>query len=60
MWRVCLRKIRYKTLEKAKRAANRAFEKRGTYLRVYLCPVCGGYHLTHKKEVLTNDKNNNQ
>lgn len=45
-WSMCEKKTRYRDQGTAKRAAGTAFAKRGVKLHGYLCPICGGYHLT--------------
>jgi hypothetical protein len=40
-------KIRYKTLKDAK-AARRGRRDVYPYIRIYKCPACKGYHLTHE------------
>lgn len=44
----CADKIKYGTLSTAKLAANAACEHYQYPMGVYRCPVCGGYHLTHR------------
>lgn len=44
----CLKKHRYRSEHDARLAANNAETKRGTRLRVYQCPLCGGWHITRK------------
>ena len=44
----CRDKGRYTTEEIANGVAAEAYRKRGHWLRVYACDLCGGYHLTHK------------
>jgi hypothetical protein len=46
--KMCAAKTRYSNPEKAGRAAQKAKAERGAQLRVYPCPLCGGYHLTKK------------
>lgn len=46
MYSSCSRKARYKNQSAARRAANLAFTRRGVKLHCYLCPFCGGFHLT--------------
>ena len=46
--RACSRKKRYGTMHEAERYAAKYELRRGVRLRIYRCPVCGGYHLTHK------------
>ena len=45
----CSRKKRYGTMSEAERYAAKYELRRGVRLRIYRCPVCGGYHLTHKR-----------
>jgi hypothetical protein len=42
----CKRKRRYKDRREAVWAANRMETFLERSMRVYLCPACGGYHLT--------------
>ena len=51
--RMCRSKNRYATLKEARSMRNhkeRYHHKKGE-LRIYQCPLCNGYHLTHKKLV---------
>lgn len=43
----CLKKRRYSNEQSALEAINRVHKERNTKLRVYFCPKCLGYHLTH-------------
>lgn len=45
--RMCASKVRYATQGKALGVAQNA-AKRTTFLRVYRCPMCKGWHLTHR------------
>lgn len=45
----CFAKKRYSDESHAKEIAKKCLDKRGGYLRVYACTLCGGYHLTHTK-----------
>lgn len=47
----CGRKTIYLSEDEARRAADRAFSKRGVRLEWYRCPHCGGsgWHLRKKK-----------
>lgn len=54
MWRMCLRKKKYKSEFIANSVAQKVKEERGVILYSYCCPLCGYWHLT-KKERLTND-----
>ena len=47
MWSSCSRKRRYATRGDATRKASFCETRRGVRLRPYLCPYCGGWHLTH-------------
>lgn len=44
----CHRKHRYGTEEAAHAIAADCFAARGTWLRVYACTTCSGFHLTSK------------
>lgn len=44
----CRDKIRFTQASDARAAARRAADKYGHAMGVYRCPVCDGYHLTHK------------
>lgn len=44
----CLKKKRYPNEQTALEAINRVHKQRAAKLRVYFCPKCLGYHLTHK------------
>ena len=46
--RQCAKKNRYPTMETAEMVAERRTMTSGMPLRVYRCPCCGGYHITHK------------
>ena len=43
----CHRKVRYKTEISARAKSRYIFAVRQTRTRVYRCPFCYGYHLTH-------------
>jgi len=45
-------KNNYDSEDKARRVAVTAFMRDGTRLRVYQCPDCGYWHLTHKSPYL--------
>lgn len=45
MYCSCLRKVKFKNFEDAKKRAEKYNQ------RIYLCPLCGYYHLTSKLEV---------
>lgn len=49
VYRTCSRKNRYSSYYEASRKAIEIKRKRGVVLKVYECPFCGGYHLTHHK-----------
>lgn len=49
MHRMCLRKHKYKTEALALKYAKECEVKYGKKHRVYLCPLCGFYHLTTKE-----------
>lgn len=42
----CGKKKRYRSEHEARLSANRAETARGKPLRVYQCPICGGWHIT--------------
>ncbi len=44
--RACHGKKRYGSEETANAVAADCYRERGTWLRVYACSSCGGYHLT--------------
>lgn len=46
IYRQCGKKKRYRSEHEARLIANRGEAARGTKLRVYACPLCGGYHIT--------------
>lgn len=50
--RSCRSKHRYGSETEANEVAAQAYQRRGHWLRVYLCDAatggCGGYHLTHR------------
>jgi hypothetical protein len=53
VYRSCTTKKRYRTDLEAQRAAStyrRHRDRRAVTLRAYECGVCGGYHLTSKRE----------
>ena len=43
----CERKSSYCSKARALRYARKCEEARGGHIRVYECPICGKYHLTH-------------
>jgi len=43
----CGKKIRYRTHADAVKAMQKCERARGQKLRVYSCPYCGGFHLSH-------------
>jgi len=49
MYRMCLKKRKYKTEELAKKVAEECNVKYGKVHRVYYCPLCGFFHLTTKE-----------
>lgn len=51
--RFCARKARYDSKEAAQKEVERIARTRGELLRIYQCPFCSGWHLTHKLEVLS-------
>lgn len=44
MWKSCIRKCSFTNYEDAAKRAKKYDQ------RVYLCPLCGKYHLTKRKE----------
>ena len=48
MYKMCFRKGRYRTWDKACKAAVQMTEKYGKKQRAYYCPICNSYHLTTK------------
>ena len=46
--RMCLRKVRHETREGAESSAAYCSNRSGVTIGVYHCPLCGGWHLTHK------------
>jgi hypothetical protein len=46
--RMCGKKIRYASRDKAEKAARNRQRHGSGKLRVYECPICGGYHISHK------------
>ncbi|MCH3942232.1 MAG: hypothetical protein WAY93_00225 [Atopobiaceae bacterium] len=49
-FRACGRKKRYATRVEAKKAADRCSRRQDApRIHVYECPICGGWHLTHRK-----------
>ena len=49
-WRMCGKKRRYGTQQRAVVQASRSTRRAG-YIRTYKCPRCKGWHLTHKEEM---------
>lgn len=47
--RQCGRKTRYDSEDEAINVALKRSIASGTYLRVYKCPICNGWHITHKE-----------
>lgn len=46
--RMCTRKVRYPTAEAAAMGASYCMNNGSPDLAVYRCPLCGGWHLTHR------------
>ena len=46
----CSKKCRYSSYFLATKVAKRQQEKTGNKLRVYECPYCNGFHLTHTEK----------
>lgn len=46
--RMCIRKVRHATREGAESAAAYCSNTSGVTIGVYHCPLCDGWHLTHK------------
>lgn len=46
--RMCLRKVRHETREGAEAMAAYCTNRSGMTIGVYRCPLCKGWHLTHK------------
>lgn len=55
MYRGCLRKKAYWTLEYAEQVAKRVEERTGIKMHCYHCDICGRYHLT-KQDVTGKNK----
>lgn len=49
MYKMCLRKRKYKSEQLAMQYAKECDAKYGKKHRVYYCPLCGFYHLTTKE-----------
>lgn len=49
MYKMCLRKVKYKTQQYAEEKAKEYEEKYNIKHYVYFCPLCGNYHLTTKQ-----------
>ena len=47
-WKMCESKKVYNTRGQAEERARLYQRERGGSLRVYYCPYCGSYHITHK------------
>lgn len=45
---MCWKKKAYSTYDNAKRMADRGEARRNVHLRVYRCPICRRWHITHK------------
>jgi hypothetical protein len=54
-WRMCERKRPYSKRE-AYKAAVRATERTGKPHRIYKCPYCRAYHITHKPKEDNDDQ----
>jgi len=50
MYRMCLRKHKYKDKNFAEKIAKECSEKYGVEHRVYWCALCGFFHLTTKEK----------
>lgn len=50
MYRMCLHKKVYRTLEYAEAKAKKFTKLFGLKFHVYTCPLCGYYHLTTKEK----------
>ena len=48
----CVKKKRLNGVDWARIVAKKRGEKYGVVFEIYLCPACGGYHLTTKKREL--------
>lgn len=48
--KMCRDKVRYSSMEKADKAATKR------KMRSYLCPYCGGYHLTSQEREMSDGK----
>ncbi len=44
--RMCFRKVRFLSKRSADAEARMREFKTGKFIRSYLCPICGNYHLT--------------
>ena len=56
-WRMCWRKLRYKTEAAATKAVRSLWRERGlkagsTAVRCYECPYCHGFHVTGAKRLV--------
>lgn len=49
MYRMCMRKKKFSSQSVAQNIAKECDEKYGKTHRVYMCPLCGYYHLTTKE-----------
>lgn len=47
--KMCLNKRLYPTLKEAEQSLKRRQKHTDRTLRIYLCPICKGYHLTSKE-----------
>lgn len=47
----CRRKLRYKSIDQAKRALDRLKHDKRFYgdLNIYSCPFCSGFHIGHRR-----------
>jgi hypothetical protein len=54
--RQCGKKARYDTRELAELVALKRSIASDTYLRVYRCPICGGWHITHTERIEVDPK----
>ena len=50
MYRMCLKKHKFRDKETAERIAEKCNIKYGVIHRVYWCALCGFYHLTTKEK----------
>ena len=45
--RMCAGKVRHETALEAGKEAERLYQVKGDWVRVYRCPICGAYHCGH-------------